>query len=368
MTAKPELGTLIQSAYSELASVDQNYGWHRLKAIEVLKKLAEFHHIKLQEVEVVKGELSRVTSNEHLRKAQSTLHKALLIIGNSRHLFLTQAINEIAVALKSPGGDSTPKIPFASSLPANAPVSHPEYTLQKGNYVQVSLDPQHSPRAGTILGGGAGYYCDAPVPLGDLVKSFHTTWTVPPKPNRRKFFAIWNAMNGGVLQPCLVWSGGGCGAKCPPNSWGLTNETYDPLAQHHYSHNKTTPTVKSGTKLEGVVTLVSQQVGRYTYKVGFVWYPEQDHCSTLPKPVRDFTEHLEAYFTKDSPVEAHRNFPPSKYLEMTDIHYVTTDGRKLHVTNWRIANTTRYVVTPSGKYTEILSDGKGGVNICFYFR
>ena len=53
---------------------------------------------------------------------------------------------------------------------------------------------------------------------------------------------------------------------------------------------------------------------------------------------------------------------------MSSIYYVTTGGKKLPVTKWTITKKNKAVINPSGKYTVITSDGKGGVNIDFHFR
>jgi len=199
----------------------------------------------------------------------------------------------------------------------------------------------------TILNTGTGYYCDAALPAGDMIKFFHTTWIVPPNPaSGKSTLYIWNALNGGAMQPVLGWAG---------NQWFIVNCTFYP----NYTKSKNIQ-VYPGTKLEGVVELISTANDSYTYKTYFVGYPSIDHICTSKKPATSFAECFEAY------TDTSLDFPNAQYLKMTDIYYITTDGRKIPVTNWKTRNGK--ITTPSGKNTVIESNESGGADIYFYFR
>lgn len=201
--------------------------------------------------------------------------------------------------------------------------------------------------AGIILNTGTGYYCDAKIPPGDMVKSFHTTWVVPSNPRGKIFFYVWNGLNGGNMQPVLRWV---------QSHWDLDLCTFYPK----FDRAADNIVVKSGDKLEGVIELISSSPGAYyTYKVYFIGYPREQIC-TCTNPATSFAECLEAY-TKTT-----RDFPADEYIKMTDIYYITTDGRKVPVPNW----TTRpgEQTTPSGKNTVIKSNGLGGADVYFYLN
>lgn len=225
--------------------------------------------------------------------------------------------------------------PVPQSSPTNLPLK------------QMSLASHNQ----TYPGGG---YASATLPAGDTIKSFSTTWIVPVTPPRDSTIFWWNGLDGGACQPVLQWENGG---------WTIANWYFndDLDGKGPTYHHGTFVPVTSGTKLTGVITLVSHTANSFTYKESFTGYTAADVTFTRSTVATGLVEDQEAY------TNTYLAFPNQTKLQMTGINCVLTNGSHPPNLTWTFNEGT--YTTPLG-HPQILvvSPSSSNGEIDFYLH
>jgi hypothetical protein len=153
-------------------------------------------------------------------------------------------------------------------------------------------------------------------PAGTTIKRIYTQWVVPDAPIAGDagqtvflFNGLQNDSRDEIVQPVLQYgpsaAGGGGGG------WGIANWNVAPSG---FAPTSPLLPVDSGDTVTGVVTLVSQPNGKFTYVSQFVGYPQID--LTVPE-IDELTwacQTLEAY-----QISSNDDYPASPYTSMTSI-------------------------------------------------
>ena len=188
------------------------------------------------------------------------------------------------------------------------------------------------------------------------IKSFSTTWLVPNNPidypqngNQSKFFAIWNGLAGGALQPVLQWDNGQ-----GPN-YTILNEYFA------YGHYFLGPTVKvtAGTKLIGRITYLSNTSTTWTYKLSFDGYPAADLTVVRETEATGLAQCFEAYSQLMS------LWPNQALVAMKNINLTLRSGTPPATIDWKYGGGSA-PVTPSGNNSVVVSNSSSNGEIDFY--
>jgi len=185
------------------------------------------------------------------------------------------------------------------------------------------------------------------------IKSFKTTWAVPQYPaerNSKKTFFLWNGLNGGALQPVLVWGNGRACYRL--QNWAFINNKYicgDEIE------------VKPGDEITGVISLLKAENEKWFYVVSFQYHSHIDLFVTRDSEATGVILCYESY-TKEF-----NQIPSSKYCKMKDICLeMATEHPKPIYLDWHVRGDP--IHTPSGNNTVIVNSSATNGEIDFYFH
>lgn len=190
--------------------------------------------------------------------------------------------------------------------------------------------------------------CTATLPAGDTIKYFSTSWIVPSSPSSDSVIYWWSGLDLGALQCVLQWVDG---------TWSIANWYF---LNGKYNEGTSVP-VSPGTRLTGIIELVSYTADSFTYKESFVGYPSADATFTRPILATSLIESMEPY------TDTYHAFPPDTLIRMTDIDCITTTGTHPPDLVWYIHSPTG--LTPDGyPATVIVSQSSSDGEVDFYMK
>jgi hypothetical protein len=198
---------------------------------------------------------------------------------------------------------------------------HAKVQLKTGALMQltVSAPDVAIPAMGSGWVASAGWTNDSGAP----VTSFATTWRVPPPPAvpADQTVFLFNGIQNtgascGILQPVLQWgvSAAGGGQWWSIGNWYVTS---DGSAFHKADLRRVEP----GELLVGVMSLVEQGNGKFTYESEFQGYPDLTLRTEEIAELVWCVETLEAYQISDC-----RNYPATARTAMLGIDIQTSVG------------------------------------------
>jgi hypothetical protein len=164
------------------------------------------------------------------------------------------------------------------------------------------------------IGLGWITYCEWHRVAGTTIKRIYTQWGVPDPPviNSDQTIFLFNALQNEskdeIVQPVLQFGSSAAGGGA---SWGIANWHVAPSGLATVS--KLLP-VDSGDTITGVITLVSQPNGLFTYVSQFVEYPQIDRTVSEIDELTWACQTLEAY-----QISANDDYPANNYTSMSSI-------------------------------------------------
>jgi len=169
---------------------------------------------------------------------------------------------------------------------------------------------------------------------GSPISQLSTQWTVPPEPQNNAgkqtiflFNGIENASKNEIVQPVLQW---GVSAAGGGNHWAVTNWHVD-SSGHVSCPNRPLQRVFPGDTLTGIVSLVSQNAGSFSYRSSFAEYPDLDLDVGAIDELVWVSATLEAY-----QVSQRTDFPNTPTTSMSSIAIAA--GGLAPLVGWRIEN------------------------------
>jgi hypothetical protein len=190
---------------------------------------------------------------------------------------------------------------------------------------------------------------------GSPVKSFTTTWTVPPAPSSYdgqtlfQFNSIEPTSGTAILQPVLQYgpSAAGGGQFWAVASWYVTGN------QAYFS---SLVEVNAGQSLTGVIKFVGKTNKKFDYTCQFTGISGTDFSMNQIAQLTWCTETLEVYG-----VDLCSEFPSTAYSTMSKINVRTKAGTPS--VTWGISN----VATSCGVQTTVITNGATNAAVDIYY-
>ena len=190
---------------------------------------------------------------------------------------------------------------------------------------------------------------------GSPVKSFTTTWTVPPAPSSYdgqtlfQFNSIEPTSETAILQPVLQYgpSAAGGGKFWAVASWYVTGN------QAYFS---SLVTVSAGQSLTGVIKFVGKTAKKFDYTCEFTGISATNFSTNQIAQLTWCTETLEVYG-----VDLCSEFPSTAYSKMSNINVRTKAGTPS--VTWGVSN----VATSCGVQTTVVTNGATNAAVDIYY-
>ena len=192
---------------------------------------------------------------------------------------------------------------------------------------------------------------------GTPISSFTTRWLVPNPPVSQDdqliylFNGLENAANNVILHPVLLWGNSPIGGG---NYWAIANWYVGSPDSGLAFHGPLIP-VAVGVKLEGVMTLTTQNGGTFNYNSGFTGY-------AADLPVTDVDELVWAVETLECyRLKQFSDYPTSQLTAMGAIE-IKVGGAEAAI-QWTPYN----AVTDNGQHCAVVSNSSpdGEVDLCY---
>jgi len=209
---------------------------------------------------------------------------------------------------------------------------------------------------GRTVGSGWIVYTDY-TNLGAPVKTFKTSWTVPPAPTAHSgqllflFNGIQNSSQ--ILQPVLQWgsSHAGGGNFWSVGSWQVGGR------QGQAFHSKLVK-VHPGDRLTGVIKLLEQSAAGFSYHCSFAGIDDTELDTQTEEELTWCVETLEAYRITGSD-----DYPNTESTRFSEITLQRTDGVK-PLLEWQDVDR----VTDLGQDAEVVSQSNPGGVVDIHYR
>ena len=218
-----------------------------------------------------------------------------------------------------PGGEVAAEIGQLPRRPAGVPL-HPNNV-----FIPEGLAP--------ALGGGWISYASWTNTTGHPIKSFQTTWLVPPPPltqSGQTIFLFNGIQNSTMIyQPVLQWGSSAAGGG---NYWSIASWYVDGQNGPAF-HSQLIP-VNPGARLVGVMTLTGQQGSLFSYNCVFQGIANSGYPIQNVEELTYCIQTLEAYS-----VQKCSDYPAAQRTEMAAIEIQTTAGQA--PVNWTATNSVQ---------------------------
>ena len=211
---------------------------------------------------------------------------------------------------------------------------------------------------GRVPGLGSGWitYASWTNATGHPIKSFKTTWSVPPAPQTQsgQTIFLFNGIQNSTMiyQPVLQWGSSAAGGG---NYWSIASWYVDGQGGPAF-HSQLIP-VSPGTILVGVMTLTSQQGNLFSYNCLFQGIANSGYPIQNVEQLTWCIQTLEAYgLTQCS------DYPATPTTAMTAIEIVTTGGEA--PLSWQPSNP----ITDCSQHTTVVSNASPGGEVDIFYR
>jgi hypothetical protein len=206
------------------------------------------------------------------------------------------------------------------------------------------------------LGSGWITYASWTNNTGKPIKSFKTTWMVPPPPSTQSgqtIFLFNGIQNSSMIyQPVLQWGGSAAGGG---NYWAVASWYVD--GQGGPAFHSPLTQVSPGATLIGVMTMTGQSGNLFNYNCNFQGIANSGYAVNNIQELTWCIETLEAYsLTKCT------DYPATPMTPMIGIE-ITTSGGEAPL-NWAASNP----ITDCGQHTSIISDASPGGEVILCYR
>lgn len=206
------------------------------------------------------------------------------------------------------------------------------------------------------LGQGWITYASWTNNTGHPIKSFKTTWVVPPAPQTQsgQTIFLFNGIQNSTMiyQPVLQWGSSAAGGG---NYWSIASWYVD--GQGGPAFHSTLIPVNPGTNLTGVMTMTGQSGSLYSYDCVFQGIANSGYAIQNVEQLTWCIQTLEAYS-----VQKCTDYPATPRTAMTAIEIQTTAGQA--PLNWSAANP----VHDCNQRTAVISNASPGGEVDIFYR
>jgi hypothetical protein len=231
----------------------------------------------------------------------------------------------------------------------------------------IALYPETAPgmpekvlakRAMPPLGSGWIVYAYWRNNTGNPITSFRTTWVVPPAPANQsgQIIYLFNGIENSIpwiLQPVLQWR--------QTDNWSI-GSWY--VKDQNEAFNSPFVHVEPGDTIVGIMTLMGQLNGLFSYKCEFQGFPQTVLTVENVQELTWCSETLEAYGRDppNYPIESCSDYPDTDYTALEKIDLKT--GEMNPTLNWTPVNR----VTDCGQHAIVVSNANPGGEVDIYYR
>jgi hypothetical protein len=210
------------------------------------------------------------------------------------------------------------------------------------------------------IGSGWITYSEWTRPAGTIIQRIYTQWVVPDAPTDYSgqtiylFNGLENEAKTEIVQPVLQYGSSNAGRG---KGWFIANWWVMPSGHAIISKPGARP-VSSGVTITGVVTLLSQPNGKFTYVSQFVGYPELDVTASETDELCVACQTLEAYH-----IGGDQDFPASPSTSMTSVA-IDLAEEAANDLEWKVSNPW----LSTGQWSNVSNPSNPGGEVDIFYR